>query len=373
MPVTLRLALVPRAVMLLMLLALAIAFATAGMVVGSRLHLFATVQLPPPVGLAGNGLIAYSSDGDIWMLDPDGTDPRPLTSGMAYDWLPVWSRDGKRLAYWSRASESDTQWRLMVTDADGSSPVEVATYEHRTSYDPSSVDWSPDGTKVMYSACSSTPQCDDRVIVAKTDRLDFAPVGDPSLRAWEPVWSPDGSRIAFGGGDGQDKGVYVMARDGSGVRRLSDVTDGSQNSFITVDWSSVGDRIVTQASPTGGEFRLWSFAADGDTESQVPGSPPGSILARWSPDGTRISFWVAEGSERHVSIIPADGGEVTRLTSELENDWSWSPDGTRIVGRRGEPSGLAVLDATTGETQWELDVVADGLSWQRVAPGTTVP
>jgi TolB protein len=373
MPVTLRLALVPRAVMLLMLLALAIALATAGMVVGSRLHLFATVQLPPPVGLAGNGLIAYSSDGDIWVVNPDGTDRRRLTSGPAYDFDPTWSRDGARLAHWSKDSESDTLQRLIVMDADGSDPVRVGTYDHKTMYDPSQVDWSPDGTRLAYSVCRSISPCGEQVIVAKTDGSGFAPVGDPSLRAWEPAWSPDGSRIAFGGGDGQDKGVYVMARDGSDVRRLSDVTDASENSFIAVDWSSVGDRIVTQASPTGGEYRLWSFAPDGDEEWQVPGTPPGSILARWSPDGTRISFWVAEGSERHVSVIPADGGDVTRLASDLENDWSWSPDGTRLVGRRAEPSGLVVLDATTGESLWEHDIAVHALSWQRVASGSSAP
>jgi Tol biopolymer transport system component len=370
MPITLRLAVVPRAVLLLLMLALLVALAAGSLAVGSRLNLFATVALPAPVGPAGNGLIAYSVAGDIWVVDPDGTDARPLISGPAFDGGPHWSPDGSRLAYWSRDSESASELSLVVANADGSSPVTVAT--HDRSDDVEGVAWSPDGARLAYNWCRPTPSCvDDRVVVANTDGSGNAAVGNPSLRAWGPDWSPDGSLIAFGGGLGGDKGVYLMKPDGSDARRISQVMDVTENSFISVGWSPDGTRIVSQADPTPESYHLWLFAADGTEESEVAGTPPDSILPDWSPDGSRISFFVAEGSERHLSVIPADGGEVTRLASDVENGWSWSPDGTQILGTR--PTGLVVLDATTGSVVWELaqppEAIEAGVdaSWQRDA------
>ena len=356
MTMPLRLAVVPRAALLLMLLALIAALAAGSLAVGSRLDLFATTALPAPVGPAGNGLIAYASEGDIWVVGPDGTDARPLTSGPALDERPVWSGDGSRLAYWSMASESDTQVSLVVINADGSSPVTVAT--HDVSEDPEGMDWSPDGTRLAY-AVHDAPM--ERVMVAAADGSGSGLVGDPAFRAWSPDWSPDGSLIAFGGGVGTDQAVYLMSPDGSDARRLSRVTDETGNAFVRLDWSPDGTRIVSQA-----DQHLWVFAADGSEESEVAGTPIWSILPRWSPDGTRIAFNDNGGSSPRLAVIPADGGELTRLATDLQASWSWSPDGERIVGT--PPDGLRVLDPTTGDVLWELARPIDGASWQRIAP-----
>jgi WD40-like Beta Propeller Repeat len=95
MRLSLALAVIPRAVIILVCLALAAALAAA-VVVASQ-----PTALPSLVGPARNGLLAYDSAGDIWVMNPDGTGQRQLTSGPERDSSPVWSRDGTRMAFWS--------------------------------------------------------------------------------------------------------------------------------------------------------------------------------------------------------------------------------------------------------------------------------
>jgi TolB protein len=345
-------------------LTLALALGLTAAVAGGASLLLKAADVPLPAGIAKNGLIAYDLAGDIWVVEPDGSDARLLLGGPTIDWGPVWSRNGSRLAYWSRESESDDQWSLMVVASDGTSPAAVASYDDRDDgEEPEPLDWSPDGTRIAYSVCGLAQPCSERIIVAATDGSGAAQVGDPSLRAWGPKWSPDGSLIAFGGGVGSDQGVYLMAPDGSDVRRLSRVTDPTDYAFVQVDWSPDGTRIVSQADPTGGPHDLWVFAADGSGESELAGAPSNSRLPSWSPDGTRIAFNAAEASGLYLSVIPAEGGEVTRLAS-VDNSWSWSPDSTQIL--RPFPPGFGVLDATTGDEVWDLEGPSGG-HWQRIA------
>jgi Tol biopolymer transport system component len=357
MPITLRLAVVPRAALLLLLLALCVALATTTIVVGSRLNLFAATALPAPVGPAGNGLIAYQSGGDIWVVDPSSADaPRQLTSGPAYDARPRWSPDGTRLAYWSSASRDAVPSNLIVVNKDGTSPVTIATEIEGTIDDLAPVDWSPNGKHVVYAS--------NGIVVAATDRADSRQVGNPTLLVWGPDWSPDGTQLAFGGGTSAGHGVYVMSPDGSNVQQLSQIQDVEDMSFRRVEWSPDGTRIASDTTPVGSLGRIWVFEADGTGESEVAGTPPGSILPSWSPAGDRIAFWA--GPNR-LSVIPADGGTPMLLNGSID-DTSWSPDGTAILGVL--QSGIGVIDAITGDILWELPLslvqIVDP-TWQRVA------
>ena len=132
-----------------------------------------------------------------------------------------------------------------MVDPDGSNLVTVAS--HLGEY----IDWSPDGKHIAYHRCTDDSEdCSERVFVAGTDGSGATPtqVGDPGLTARVPVWSPDGTQIAFAGHRaGLDHGIYLMAPDGSDVRRLSQVPDDDQYAFFTLDWAHDGSSIATNA------------------------------------------------------------------------------------------------------------------------------
>lgn len=368
MPVALRLAVVPRAVILLLLLALLVALGAGALTVGSRLSLLpAVATLPGPVGLADNGLIAYDSAGDIWVANPDGADPRQLTTSPALEHSPAWSPDGTRLAYWSQAAVGAAS-DLVVARADGSGPVIVFTDEAGDV--PFRTDWAPDGSRLAFSLCTDTADpCAERIFVVAADGSGSAQVGDPTLTAQRPDWSPDGSLLAFQGtpSDG-GAGAYVMAPDGTGVRRLAQLPEGDDYNAFVVDWSPDGSGIVTQA---GTPQDIWSIAAEGDAAVNLSDEPvKDDGVAWWSPDGAHVAY--LRGMSE-LSVVAADGTGTRSLGVFPSGGFTWSPDATKLamIGT----GAVVILDAATGEALAEIPAPdqrypaqAHYPSWQRVAP-----
>lgn len=343
---------------------------TACIVAAAAMSVAAQSAAPPapPNGLADNGLIAFDSAGDIWVAEPDGSEPRRFTNGTDHDSSPVWSPDGSRLAFWSQADRSAPS-RLVVVNADGSQPTTIAT--HEGGQVPWRMDWSPDGTRVAYSACEDGTLGDcwyERIFVAAADGPGVEMVGDPELGAARPDWSPDGRWIAFQGSpqDGSP-GAYVMAADGSDVRRLEQVPHGDAYNAFVVQWSPDGGSVAT----AGGDPLVVVIVEvdDGSATTLTDG-----FIPWWSPDGEWIAF---EKTFSDLWLISADGSREVDVPIAALGSVVWSPDASRLlVGTEfGGDTGLAIVDATTGDVIAEIPTPDQSYpdnghwpSWQRVAP-----
>ncbi len=352
-----------RVAFLVILLMMLTALTAGSIVVGASL-----LVSPAPPAIVGNGLIAYDAGGDIWVVNPDGTDPRQLTSGPAVEHGATWSRDGTKIAYWTSdgATAPDT---LVIADADGSHPRTIATHEPGWAAEfqgERDLDWSPDGQQVAYSLCTlADPVCDERVFVAATDGSGTVAVGDESLTAWRPRWSPDGSLLAFAASrDGVEQGVYLMAPDGTDVRRLSAVVDDDQYGFFSVSWSPDGTSIATRAQGS-----IWLMPAGAhDPADEVALVEADAVVPTWSPDGSQVAY-VDLGSSR-LRVVTAAGGDPADLGSLTQGGYTWAPDGRSIVAQRcySGGCGFEIVDAVTGEHVMGIEVNDPGSypSWQRL-------
>lgn len=148
-----------------------------------------------------------------------------------------------------------------------------------------------------------------------------------------PVWSPDGSRIAFTSASRSNYEVSVMNADGSGRRQLTSTTVAEEEPA----WSPDGTRI---AFVRGGE--IYMINADGSGETNLTNNPADDSEPAWSPDGTQIAFVSGrnEDSNRNIYVMSSDGsGTAVSLTANSTNPVyqghddhpSWSPDGTQIT------------------------------------------
>jgi Tol biopolymer transport system component len=153
-----------------------------------------------------------------------------------------------------------------------------------------------------------------------------------------PLWSPDGSRIAFATqrGDGDDGWDFsVMNADGTGSRRLLSALVSKSGR----EWSPDGRRIVLTAAV---ESSVDVYVADVATArlTRLTLSSAEDRDPSWSPDGAHITFSSERDGNREIYMMRADGGDVRRLTNHAAVDASpvWSPDGARILfvsGRDG--------------------------------------
>ena len=383
MPVTLRLAVAPRAVVILLLLSALIAMVAAGAIIGGQLnHQSVPAPTSPPAptlaptGPAGNGLIAYDSAGDIWVVNQDGKNARKLIQGPELEHSPVWSRDGLRLAYWSQKSPTDPS-HLMVATEDGSDSLIIFT--DAAGRVPWSLDWSPDGQHVAFSLCTADdPPCDERMFVVPTDgsaASGAAPVGDAGLTAIRPVWSPKGDLLAFSANKaGLEAGIYVMPPDGSGTpQRISHIVDDTPYAFFTVGWSADGTSIVTQAS-SGTDTDVWVVPVAGGDARDITLQPGEDGIPKWSPDGTSVAY-LANGLS-DLTIVPGSGGTPRTLVGSAGGTPTWSPDGTKLaVGQFNGTATISVVDAVSGTKLASIATPDQSFpeqahypSWQRVAP-----
>jgi TolB protein len=189
--------------------------------------------------------------------------------------------------------------------------------------------------------------------VACGDLAEATQVTDVSARdSAYPVWSPDGSRIAFDSNrddpnpddDTAVNDVFTMEPDGSGVIRL---TDGVGTSTDPA-YSPVGS-LIAFASDRGrypAKQGIYVMnAADGSRVRRVTSLPPAASLdyaPRFSPDGTQLVFTrdVDEAAgDAALYVVNLDGSGLRKITPGdfYPGDADWSPDGTRIVFEASDP------------------------------------
>lgn len=157
----------------------------------------------------------------------------------------------------------------------------------------------------------------------------FIPCG---VAASGPAWSPDGSRLAFLAGMGDDAEVHVVASDGSGLRRLTsnDVPEAA------VSWSPDGRRLLFVVVPRGARNVQEVHVLDtGTGESRALTTGTLDLQPRFTPDGSRIVFVRIDGATHESGVweMNADGtGQQRILPQHSGVTWpQYSPDGRRVL------------------------------------------
>jgi Tol biopolymer transport system component len=335
---------------------------------------------------------------NIWVINTDGSNPTPLTELTAAHVFidgKAWSPDGSKLAFDSTralngndANNANLTSNIWVVNADGSNPIPLTNLTAAGANSIRPV-WSPDGSKVAFASARALDGSDvangtSNIWVMNADGSDPRPLTNlttANADSGTPIWSPDGSKIAFSsaralnGNDAQNTNnifnVWVVNADGSNPVPLTKLTDlftdiGDQA------WSPDGGKIAFSSgralngSDVGEEFEsnIWVMNADGSQQTPLTlltALNATSNQPAWSPDGSKILFAsvrALDGSNTadpngtiNIWVMKADGSSaapVTRLTAGSSSFFAtWSPDGSKILFESSRP--LNGSDAAGGQ------------------------
>src|SRR3990170_1357253 len=127
--------------------------------------------------------------------------------------------------------------------------------------------------------------------------------------------------------------IYVMNADGSGQTRLTNKPEEEQ---LPV-WSPDGSRIAF-ISVRDGNAEIYVMQADGTLQTRLTSNAAGDFFGAWSPDGTQIPFLSprdapSENPNNEIYVMNAAGSGQPRLTNDPASDGfpAWSPDGRHIA------------------------------------------
>ena len=180
------------------------------------------------------------------------------------------------------------------------------------------------------------------IFTVKPDLSDEQLFPNSTFVAFRPVWSPDGTKLAFQSvnhsGNSPATEISVVNADGTGLLKLvNNVWDASPGS---VSWSPNGSQIAyigISPSPNvlDGIRAIHITNTDGSGTYRLPGSPSFLTSVDWSPDGTKFVY----ATDREIFVMNADGTGQTQLTTvqqtadgpTSDTTPQWSPDGTRIL------------------------------------------
>jgi len=243
-----------------------------------------------------NGKIAFVRDGDVWVMNADGSGQTALTSDPSSDGAPSWSPDGMRIAF-QRCG--DDGCRLYLMNADGSGETDLSVVMGIYGDTPS---WTENGRIVFHSMHPGFDQNIYRV--------------SPSGSGLEIVTG--GYSAAYAAGDA------VFETSGGLVRNGSTITTGKRPSWAP-DASSIA---FHDWDGKAGAFLVYAVNPNGTGRVALTGGRRASSRnAGWSPDGTRILFDSARSGDYEVYVMRPDGGGVTNLTNDpaRDTDPDWQP------------------------------------------------
>jgi tricorn protease len=316
-----------------------------------------------------------TGNGDIYVLALDSGELQRLTFDEAPEQLDAWSRDGRWLYFSSTAHDIAGMNDIYRVSTEGGTPMPVSADRYANEF------WaapSPDGTQLAFTARGVSSSQWWRKGHSHLDECDIWLMRDTAPPTYEQLSETGGKNMwPMWGGDG--KAIYYVS-DRSGAQNIWVRAPGGQAKPVThfkdgrVLWPNIsydGRLIVFEH-----DFQIWKL----DTASLQAtvinitrrGLPAGPTVERLtltaqvqemqlSPDGKKVAFTT------HGEIFAAsakDGGDAARVTNTVaaESQLNWAPDSRRLVyvsNRDGSPHLFSYDFTTNTETQLTSGAASD--------------
>jgi Tol biopolymer transport system component/DNA-binding winged helix-turn-helix (wHTH) protein len=319
-------------------------------------------------------------------------EPLRLTKQVSIDFNPVWSPDGRYIAF-CRIQKGETGIYIIPSLGGAERRLRKTLWEDEELYqviwNASRLSWSPDGKLLAFSDRASPDEPFSSIFLLSLDSLEVRRLASPlgSRDASNPAFSPDGQTLAFIRVSQAFQAIYTVPVSGGEEQRLvSDDTDhwglawtpdGRDIVFVNAGW-------LWKVPFRGGEPERLQFGQEGiepsirgnrlvyvrqtwnlniwrrNLDSLVSAGPPDRFISstkmesgpQFSPDGSKIAFESTRSGAYEVWTCRSDGSRLIQLThfNSATGTPRWSPDGQQIAfdSGTGDNVDIFVIDSQSG-------------------------
>ena len=313
-----------------------------------------------------NDIMTDESFSNIWLINYDGTNNRPITTGNFKDNSPKWSNKGDKFIF---KSNREGKSQIFLYDLNNNSIQKLTNYQ----YSIESIQWSPDDNYILFSSFIDSER---DTLIEMPDKPKGAKWNDPPVEISDLNYRYDSSgyrkpgEVQFftipinGGTPRQISNIKPEKRAGQGVWLGNDKVIFSANLNEDSDYNTNNSEIYV-LNLDSGEHKALTSRNGPDYSPKV--SHDNSMIAYLGYDDEYLGY-----QQNSIYIMNSDGSDKYKIQLDIDRNISniyWSGDNKKIFFQFDD-KGITKIASTSldGKLQVEVDQVG-GLSFSRPYSG----
>ena len=298
---------------------------------GTNQRLISDKSVSPPVLSHNKKKIAFTtyenSEACLYVIDADGQNLKLLDKANSVSFGPVWSSDDSKISFVRCDDNPIINHDIYTINANGTNRIQLTNQNDNTS-----PLYFPDNSAIIYSSRNGNMSGVYKMNVDGTNKQLLSPPG----RSFDvSAISPDGRMIAINSDDWNGTQIFVMEKDGSNLKQITftvekNYTDtgvprgGNYNPVWSPDNSKIVYVSAENTSPD-----IFVINTDGSGNKKLTDSPLRDELPAWTDDSRHIiyagvKFWYSGNTPTYgawvISIMTADGQLKKELTDNKDGD-----------------------------------------------------